>query len=129
MSAHELTWKQYEKHIELYRFYWEIVVKINTFHYAITGAILSFYFSHTQPAEVKWSLLLPAFLSICWAVVFAYGAVANMITRQDVFDLRDAMGLKVAPEFLVLTVVLGIFSLAHAITAVALVYLICGGSA
>lgn len=125
MEIRELRWSQYEKHIELYKFYWEIVVKINTFHFFIAGGIISFYFSRSEVGGIQWALLLPAFLSFCWAIVFGYGAVANLVTRDDVFKLRDQMGLEVAPEFLVLTVVLGIFTLAHVLTGIALGYLIC----
>jgi hypothetical protein len=125
MDVRELSWKQYEKHIELYKFYWEIVVKINTFHFVIAGAIISFYFSRSDVSGVQWALLLPALLSLCWAIVFGYGAAANLVTRKDIFALRDQLELQVAPEFMVLTVVLTIFTLAHIITAIALGYLMC----
>ena len=120
----DLIWKQYEKHIELYKYYLDIVVKINAFHFAISGAIFSFYFAHIDTPDIKWALLLPALMSLCLTLFFTYAAVISLVSRQDVFDLRDQMKLKVAPELMVLTVFLGIFSLANLLTFVGAIYVI-----
>lgn len=125
MNQEELHWRQYEKHIDLYRFYLEIVVKINAFHYAISGAIFSFYFANKDVASIKWAIALPALLSLCMAVLFAYGAYANLVTRKDVFNLAHKMGLEVAPELMVLTVLLVIFCLAHILTFGGAIYVLC----
>ncbi len=125
MNEQELLWRQYDKHIELYRFYLEIVVKINAFHYAISGAIFSFYFANKLEPSIKWAIALPALLSLSLAVLFAYGAWANLVSRKDVFDLRDKMGLEVAPELMVLTVLLGIFCVANFLTFGGAIYVLC----
>ncbi len=116
MQEQDKLWKQYEKHIDLYKFYMELVVKINAFHFAISGAIASFYFANQANANIKWALLLPALLSLCLFVFFVFGAIANLVSRNDVFELRDKLGLKVAPELIVLTVFLGIFAMANLLT-------------
>ena len=100
-------------------------MKINAFHFAISGAIVSFYFANRDSPEIQWSLLLPATLSFCLVVLFAYGAYTNLTTRNDVFKLRDKLGLDVAPELLILTVFLSVFCIANLLTFVGSVYVMC----
>ena len=124
MDNEDKYWKQYEQHIALYKFYLDIVVKINAFHFAISGAIFTFYFSNRSEPFIQWSLALPALLSICLVALFVFGAISNLTTRKDVFELRDKLGLEVAPELLVLTVFLGIFAVANMLTASGAIYVI-----
>ena len=124
MQNQETIWKQYEKHIDLYKFYMDLVVKTNAFHFAISGAIVSFYFANKSNPNIQWVLLLPALLSLCLFVFFIFGAVINSASRRDVFELRDQLGLKVAPELIVLTVFLSIFSLANLLTFLGAIYVI-----
>ena len=42
----DLLWKQFALNVDVYKFYLDLVIKINVFHYAITGAIISYYFQH-----------------------------------------------------------------------------------
>lgn len=56
-------WEQYKISIDNYKFYIEMTIKLNAFHYAITGAILSFYFTHADIGVAKWLLLLPVIFS------------------------------------------------------------------
>jgi hypothetical protein len=104
----DLLWKQYELHVGLYKHYLELVLKFNVFYYAGTGAILSYYFSKTEVPLIKYSLLFPIIMSLGFAILFIYGAFALRITRQDVFDLRDKLGLETAPELNVLAILLAI---------------------
>lgn len=98
----DLLWKQYQLHVDLYKHYLELVLKFNVFYYAATGAILSFFFSKTGVGLIKYSLLFPIMMSVAFGILFIYGAFTLRITRQDVFDIRDKLGLETAPEFNVL---------------------------
>ena len=102
----DLLWKQYELHVGLYKHYLELALKFNVFYYAGTGAILSYYFSKTDVPLIKYSLLFPIIMSLGFGILFIYGAFALRITRQDVFDLRDKLGLETAPELNVLAILL-----------------------
>jgi hypothetical protein len=102
----DLLWKQYELHVGLYKHYLELALKFNVFYYAATGAILSYYFSKTDVPMIKYSLLFPVIMSLGFAILFIYGAIALRITRQDVFDLRDKLGFETAPELSVLSILL-----------------------
>jgi phage tail protein X len=106
----ETLWKQYALHVDLYKFYCDAVVKITVFYYAITGAIISFYFTRTEVGLAKWGLVLPSALSVGLAVLFVYGTRLLVITRNDVFAIRNQLGLKVAADFGVFGLLLYLFA-------------------
>lgn len=110
MNDRELLWRQYQMNIDLYRGYLELVVKINVFYYAITGAILSFFFSHADDPLIKWSLLLPLVMSVALGIFFVVGARLAQVPREETFKIRDALGLIAAPEIGVLILLLYVFA-------------------
>lgn len=116
-GAREILWRQYQQNVDLYKFYLDIVVKLNIFHYAVTGAILSFFFTRSEISDAKYSVLLPLVMSCAFAVLFVYGAVLNRITRAEQFAIRDDLGLSAAPDFGVLSVILYIFAFVFLLTA------------
>ena len=120
----DLLWRQYALHVDLYKFYIDASVKISAFHYAITGAILSFYFTRSDVALAKWSLILPLVLSCGLGWLFWYGAGLLNITREDVFAIRDRLGLDTAPEFRVLGAFLRLMSGVYVLTALAMLALV-----
>lgn len=120
----DILWKQYELHVGLYKEYLNLTLKANVFYYAATGALLSFYFSKPNIAWMKYSLLLPLLMSVMLSLLFVYGAWKAKYTRRDLFNLRDAPRLSVAPEYAVLMVFLGISALLMAIVAIGLTVLI-----
>lgn len=123
MDKAELLWRQYDMHNQLYKGYLELVVRLNVFYYAITGAILSFYFAHAGESElIRWSLLLPFLMSVALAGFFFYGAHAASATRKEVFAIRDALGLNTAPEHAVLMTLLCIFGGLMVVVAIGLGY-------
>jgi hypothetical protein len=122
----ELLWKQYCQHVDLYKFYIDVTIKLNAFHYAITGAILSVYLAkvHEEPL-IKWSLALPIFLSVFLAMLFAWGTKPLGLMQKDLFKKSEDLGLKAAPELGVLRFLLCIFTGAHFLTALGLVIALC----
>ena len=124
MDNRELLWKQYQLNIDLYRSYLELVLKVNLFYYAITGAIVSFYFAHASDPLVRFSLLLPLVMSVAFAGFFIYGAILSRHTRTEIFNIRDALGLQTAPEVQVLVVFLWIFATIFALVAATLLWLV-----
>ena len=106
----EILWRQYQQHIDTYKFYLDIVVKLMTFYFAISGAIFSFYASNSNSENIKLALFLPFIMGIGLLIFFSIGAILSLVTRNDVFEIRDLLGLQVAPETGVLTLLLSIFS-------------------
>ena len=107
----DLLWKQYCLHVDLYKFYLEIAVKVNVFYYAITGGILSFYFGNPQEQLAKYALVLPAIMSAALGILFLVGSALLLLTRREVFSIRDKLGLETAPELGVLSLFLVTFGI------------------
>lgn len=123
MDDRELLWRQYQLNVDLYKGYLDLIVKINVFYYAITGAILSFYFAN-QNDLTKLSLLLPLLMSVTLGVFFIVGAFLARVPRKETFRIRDVLGLMAAPEIGVLILLLGIFAVLMFVVASGLVWIL-----
>jgi len=110
-SRKEILWRQYSQHTELYKFYLSLIIKVNIFFYGITGAILSYYFTHINQGYICLSLILPILLSFIFAFIFIYGAILMKYPREEMFKIRDKLKLYTAPDFNVLTTFLWLFGL------------------
>jgi hypothetical protein len=122
----ELLWQQYELHIGLYKEYLNLALKMNAFYYVATGAFISFYFSKPNVPWMKYSLLFPSLMSLGLSVFFLYGAQQAKYSRQDVFSLRDQLGLRVAPEYAVLIVFLWMSAILLILVVIGLLFIIFG---
>ena len=123
-SSKEIYWRQYFQNVDLYKFYLEIILKLNVFYYAVTGAIISFFFSNLSIPNLKYSLCLPLVMSVAFCGVFIYGAILMKYMRYEVFSIRDKLGLEVAPDVGVLSVLLYVFSVVFCLVAIGCIYLI-----
>jgi hypothetical protein len=120
-------WKQYEISIDLYKHYLKLTIEINIFYYAITGAIVSYYFAHRMESpDIRFSLLLPILMSVLLALFFIYGSIMNRHSRDEMFRVRDALGLRVSPEFAVLSWLLVIFAALMVLVALSLGAILLG---
>jgi len=123
----DTLWKQYALNVDLYKFYMELTVKLNLFYYGITGAILSFYFSHPASPFVALALGLPLLMSIMLAGIFFYGASLVPVLREDQFALRDKLGLAAAPDLGILTITLrGSGTLFGVVAIILMLFLVFG---
>jgi len=87
-------WKQYEISVDLYKHYLKLAIEINVFYYAITGAIVSYYFAH-------WSLKSALPLrpnshepSAC-SFLYLWQQNESLLSGRDVLSMRcywDASG-------------------------------------
>ena len=100
-------WRQYEIKVDLYKHYLKLTIEINALYYAITGALLSYYLAHRSNSTVRFALILPLLMSILFGLLFIYGAILNRLSRAEIFRVRDALGLHVAPDLAVLGWLLG----------------------
>lgn len=110
MDQSEIAWRQYQQHIDTYKFYLELVVKIIGLYFAVSGAMLSFYFANTDSEHAKLALYLPWLIGLGLTIFFSIGAFLSIVTRNDIFDLGKKLELEVTPETGVLTLLLAIFS-------------------
>ncbi len=95
MEPVELLWKKYDHEIVTHKGYLDLVVKLNVFYYAVTGAILSFYFVHIEEEPlVKYSLILPFLMSIGLTVFFIRSAFASRHSQTEIRVLAEALKFK-----------------------------------
>jgi hypothetical protein len=75
VSDDNLLWKQYAIYVDLFKFYVDITWKSSTWFYAITGAILAYYFSHIHDDNplIRYALGLPIILSFGFAFIYDRG--------------------------------------------------------
>jgi hypothetical protein len=120
----DILWKQYDLQVGLYKGYLELLLKFNVFYYAATGALVSYYFSKPDIPWMKYSLCFPVLMSVGFATLFIYGASKTHVVRQELFDIRDKLGLDTAPEYKVLFVFLWISAILMVIVALCLLVMV-----
>lgn len=110
MDRIELLFEHYKIHIDLYKHYLELLIKFNLFYYAITGAILSFYFVNKTVSFIQFILIFPLIMSLIFSVFFFYASSKAKISRTEIIDVANTLELKVFPEFNILVILLKLFS-------------------
>jgi hypothetical protein len=126
MDTLELLWRQYQQNVDLYKFYMDLTIKFNVFFYAVTGAIVSFALAqHNGNELIRFSLLLPLVMSLCFAGFFVYGGVLMRVLRRETFAIRDALKLQAAPDVGILSVLLYLFAFVFLLIAIGCGVLLC----
>jgi hypothetical protein len=119
-------WDWYKHEVELHRSYLDLVMKVNTFYYAITGAVVSFYFLNVgREPLIKLSLLLPLVMSIALAIFYYKCARAADVSQDNLDKISQQMQLDVGSVVCrVLASLLNIFFILFVITALGLCVLL-----
>jgi hypothetical protein len=124
MERVELLFNHYKIHIELYKHYLELLIKFNLFYYAITGAILSFYFSNHTVTFIQYLLIFPFIMSFAFSIFFFYASEKAKNSRKEVVDIAILLELKTFPELNVLVILLKLFASLFMLTSFLLLTLI-----
>jgi hypothetical protein len=90
-SPAESLWRQYNSFLSLYRFYISSLIKLNTLHYAVAGAILSFYLLHSNTPALRLALALPLVFSITLVILFGWGTARAKDMTQAFHQLTDKL--------------------------------------
>ena len=99
MDVQQLNWNRYALHIDLYKFYFDLIIKLNIFYYGITGAILSYYLSKTlNNSQLEYVLFLPKFFGICFAALCIFGDKSLAHSKADINDLALKMEFDILVE-------------------------------
>ncbi|GJL85248.1 MAG: hypothetical protein DHS20C02_10230 [Micavibrio sp.] len=122
----KMLWERYKHDVELHRSYLDLVIKINALYYAITGAIVSFYFLHIgDDPLVKWSLLLPILMSIFLAYFFWRSADASRPSQAEIERVSEELGFQVPSAVAaVLELLLKIFFCLFVLVSIGLIILL-----
>jgi hypothetical protein len=84
--------------VDVHKFYFEIVLKFLVFHYAVTGAILSFYLSQPNVGVMRLALLFPAFMSFMFSVFAFFGSFRVYFLEEEIIRVTEKLGLYVYPD-------------------------------
>ena len=126
MDINSIEWKDFEQSVKLHKSYLDFAIKLNLFHYAITGAILSFHFTKDIPSVSVFALILPIVLSLSLGGFFLYGAKLAINLRYNIKLRAEKLGLHVYPEGIVLVIICAIFGVTMVGVGLSLAtYLIC----
>jgi hypothetical protein len=119
----ELLWREYQISVDLYKFYVDVAIKVVVGYYAVTGGILSFYFTSSRGAVARWALVLPCLVSFAIALLFLWGARLWSFVRNDVFRIAKALDIG-SFELSVLSIILRGAAVLLALTGTAMLWLI-----
>jgi hypothetical protein len=123
----EDVWRQISLHTDLYKHYLELVLKFTAFYFVLTGAIVSFYLSRSNPGVLRFSLLLPIFLGCALALICVWGGFLNLNTRRYFVEANRSLGFTTWPEVSVLSAALWLCALVFSLVSAALVIVLCLG--
>ena len=95
-----MDWKQYEMMALTTRWSTDFLLKTNIFYYAVTGAILSFYFSRPapQPWSLKFVLILPVLLGVVLGAIFIRSARTTRFAEMQIRAIAKRLGLLAWPD-------------------------------
>lgn len=99
MDVQQLNWNRYALHIDLYKFYFDSIIKLNLFYYGITGAILSYYLSKTlNNTQLEYVLFLPVFFGLCLTALCIFGDKSLAHSKADINKLVSKMDFDIVVD-------------------------------
>lgn len=117
----ELYWREYNLHIELYKFHMDMALKANLFFYAITGGILTYVF---QKPELRNVLFLPVLMGLTLCGGFIYAGFLSRKRRRQIFVLAKELALESAPDVNLLQFLLWAFAFLFFVVAAGMTFFI-----
>ena len=121
-EEYDKLWAQYEHNTNLYKFYFDLFIKIHLFYYGITGGIIAFYFTNNSIEFIKYSLLLPILVSLALMILFWIGAGMIKVIGDEILLLVEKLDLEAYPDTSMLTIG---FKLSSFFYAVIICLMIC----
>lgn len=116
-------WEEYKIHTDLFKYYLDLVLRTNLAFFAITGAIITFYFKNKEDNKyLKKALLLPLFMSQALAGFYIYSACLWGKVSITVNHLREDLGIERTPDIHILSVLLVLFGVVFLVTGEALAW-------
>lgn len=94
-SDQSILWERYMLYIDLYKFYFSITLKINAFFLGVSGAILTYYFSHLTVQDIQYSLAFPILIGVSLVILFIFGLCTIGALEHDIKNIVKKMALEV----------------------------------
>jgi len=122
-------WDQFEKLIDLHKFYFENLIKAAGFSLGLIGAIFTFVFAAKFEGEMtkRIALGLPVVISLGTLAVFCVGIVKTLDLAANVRKVQKGL-VEWRPHAEILVWMCGVFALVFLATSVGLLVLIADPS-
>jgi phosphotransferase system glucose/maltose/N-acetylglucosamine-specific IIC component len=103
-------WEEYKIHVDLFKYYLDLILRTNIAVFAILGAILTYYFKNKgENKQLKKALLLPIILTLSLGGFYLYSACLWGNVSTTVNHLRESLGIFATPYVHILSVLLLLF--------------------
>ena len=127
--------KEYELHIGIYQFYFNLGLSAVTFFYLLTGGILAYFLTNYRQSPkktlfnvefriLKLALLLPILLSGVFGWIFIYGANKWVAVIEKVRGFRNYLGIEKVPDMQMMHMLLLVFGYIFFIVGLVLIMLL-----
>ncbi len=97
-NSSETLMKHYVVLVDLLKFYLDLVLKFNTFSYAVTGAIVSYYLSQPNTGFMRWALIFPLVVNLFLAGFAVYSALYVGYLDRELDRIKITVGLGEVPD-------------------------------
>jgi hypothetical protein len=94
----EVLMKQYEILVETHKHHLDLVLKLNIFSYAVTGGILSFYFTQKYGTVINFALALPFIMNAAFSVFCFYASGSLKTTADELERIKNDFSLIAYPD-------------------------------
>jgi hypothetical protein len=122
IDAHELKredlLREREIILDLYKCHMHLLLQANVFIYAVTGALLSFVFTHLSIPHIRWVLVFPVLFAVAFAIFFWLARKDIDNNKLELLRIAKALKVNVYPRIDALPLGLSVSSLALFVMAV-----------
>lgn len=121
--------KNYEELIELYKFWFDLTVKVNFYQFLIAGSTLSFIFSTGNDLEaiVLIALWVPTISGFGIAGMYLFGSRHQFRMDEKLGEIRRELSIVAGARYSLLGYSLVIFGVIHALISCGCCVLACSG--
>lgn len=103
-------WEEYKIHVDLFKYYLDLILRTNLAVFAIVGGILTFYFKNkTENKHMRKALYLPCCVCLALSGFYFYCACLWLNISNTVHVLREDLGIIDTPYVHILSVLLFLF--------------------
>jgi len=124
MNDEEKTWHEIDQAIDLYKFYLDLIIKSANFIFAITGAMVAWYFIHNDNVLIKFSLILPLIINTGFFIACCLARKPVIIMKREFEKNYATVNSNTYFDMSPLLYVLKIFLFTYAIITIGLIVVI-----
>jgi len=117
-------WRIFDKNVDLYKFYVDLVIKSGIFVFGVTGALFSFTVTAILDKGVFatiFSLLIPLAMNAGFCFIVHNGIKPAEYLKNHNEELSEKLGLPIVYEFETLIKLLKLFRILYALILVGLI--------